>query len=79
MKITVCDICEQKYPDAKIKYKYRGKKWDRSFERWKRVELCQDCLDKIIAKTSSEYGGMKRQFITSEELNKEVDKIIKRG
>ena len=54
MRITVCDICKQKYPDAKIKYKYRGKKWDKRFEQWRRIELCQDCLDKMIKEKDGE-------------------------
>ncbi len=46
----VCDICKDNFPDAKIKYKYRAKKvWYSWYERgWDRIELCQDCLDKII-------------------------------
>lgn len=52
MKITmhVCDICKKNQPDAKIKYKYRAKKfWWQFYEGgWDKIELCQDCLDKII-------------------------------
>ena len=52
MKITmhVCDICKRNQPDAKIKYKYRAKKaWCLWYETgWDKIELCQDCLDKII-------------------------------
>ena len=52
MKITkhVCDICKHNQPDAKIKYKYRAKKaWCSWWENgWDKIELCQDCLDKII-------------------------------
>lgn len=51
MKIHVCDICKCNYPDAKIKYKYRAKKaWDLWYEcrGWEKIELCQDCLNKII-------------------------------
>lgn len=52
MKITmhVCDLCKRNQPDAKIKYKYRAKKaWSSWCDNgWDRIELCQDCLDKII-------------------------------
>lgn len=50
MKIHVCDICKCNYPDAKIKYKYRAKKaWCSWYEQgWDKIELCQDCLNKII-------------------------------
>ena len=46
----VCDICKRNQPDAKIKYKYRAKKdWYSWYEKgWNRIELCQDCLYKII-------------------------------
>lgn len=47
--IRVCDICEDKYPDAKIKYKYRAKQAYTDFygKSWHRIELCEDCLRKI--------------------------------
>lgn len=50
MIIHVCDICNQNQPDAKIKYKYRAEKaWHLWWEDgWEKIELCQDCLDKII-------------------------------
>ena len=54
MIMHVCDICKRNSPDAKIKYKYRAKKaWFFSFDIWSengwdRIELCKDCLDKII-------------------------------
>ena len=34
----------------KIKYKYKAKRKWRSWyeEGWERIELCQECLDKII-------------------------------
>lgn len=50
MIMRVCDICKHNPPDAKIKYKYRAKKaWYSWYERrWEKIELCQDCLDKII-------------------------------
>lgn len=51
MKIHVCDLCKKNEPDAKIKYKYRAKhswvSWGE--DGWDRIELCQECLDKIIA------------------------------
>jgi len=50
MRINVCDICKKNFPDLKIKYKYKAKKAWSSWgeEGWSRVELCQECLDKII-------------------------------
>jgi len=45
----MCDICKKNYPDVKIKYKYKAKKWSSwGEEGWSRIELCQECLDKII-------------------------------
>ena len=50
MKIHVCDICKKNKPDAKIKYKYRAnvKSFGVCGMKWYRIELCQECLDKII-------------------------------
>lgn len=51
MKINMCDICKKNYPDVKIKYKYKAKKWSMGcsgIECWNRIELCQECLDKIV-------------------------------
>lgn len=55
MNVRVCDICKKNYPDAKIKYKYRAKRfWCLWYEDgWERIEICQECLDKII-QTKSE-------------------------
>ena len=53
MKLEVCDLCRKNSPDAKIKYKYKAKKffnyvpWLES-GGWIKIELCQECLDKII-------------------------------
>ena len=48
--IHVCDICKKNTPNTRIKYKYKAKKFWYSWYNngWKRIELCQDCLDKII-------------------------------
>lgn len=56
MKMHVCDICKHNPPDAKIKYKYRAKEvWYSWTEKaWVRIELCQDCLDKIIEADKAE-------------------------
>lgn len=56
MILQVCDICKKNKPDAKIKYKYKAKHvrylW---FEcGWEKIELCQECLDKIIKAESEE-------------------------
>ena len=50
MIMHVCDICKRHQPDAKIKYKYRAKKaWYFGFDSgWDKIELCRECLDKII-------------------------------
>lgn len=52
----VCDICKSNKPDAKIKYKYRAKKaWYSWYESgWNKIELYQDCLDKIIEADKAE-------------------------
>lgn len=51
MKLQVCDLCKKNYPDAKIKYKYKAERhWISWYEHyWEKIELCQECLDKIIA------------------------------
>lgn len=61
IKKHVCDICKRNRPDAKIKYKYRAKKlcrlcWEYA---WIKIELCQDCIDKIIEADRAENGGKK--------------------
>ena len=56
MKMHVCDICKRNKADAKIKYKYRAiKAWYSFFGcGWDEIELCQDCLDKIIEADKAE-------------------------
>ena len=60
MKLQVCDICKKNDPDAKIKYKYRAKRFWWSWDEcgWEKIELCQECLDKII-KAESEVAKWK--------------------
>ena len=48
MRIEVCDLCKKNTPDAKIKYKYKAKRFWWLEGGWERIELCQECLDKII-------------------------------
>ena len=50
MKVNMCDICKKNYPDIKIKYKYKAKAWSSLGGEgcWNRIELCQECLDKIV-------------------------------
>jgi hypothetical protein len=50
MILRVCDICKKNDPDAKIKYKYKAKRfwWLGHEGGWEQIELCQECLDKII-------------------------------
>lgn len=56
MRLHVCDICKKNSPDAKIKYKYKAKRfWCLWWENgWEKIELCQECLDKIINAESEE-------------------------
>ena len=56
MKLHVCDLCKKNSPDAKIKYKYKAKRfWCLWYESgWEKIELCQECLDKIIKAESEE-------------------------
>lgn len=50
MYIHVCDICKKNSVDVKIKYKYKAKRFWESWHgyEWEKIELCQECLDKII-------------------------------
>ncbi len=50
IKMEVCDLCKKNSPDAKIKYKYRAKKhWCFGYEEgWKKIDLCEECLRKMI-------------------------------
>ena len=50
MKIHVCDLCKKNELDANIKYKYKAERrwWSWYGYEWDRIELCQECLDKII-------------------------------
>ena len=50
MIIKVCDLCKKNSPDAKIKYKYKAKlfQWSWYEGGWTKIELCQECLDKIV-------------------------------
>ena len=56
MNLHVCDLCKKNSPDAKIKYKYKAKHfWVSWYESgWTKMELCQECLDKIIKAESEE-------------------------
>lgn len=56
MILRVCDLCKKNNPDAKIKYKYRAKRfwWSWHEDEWEKIELCQECLDKIIKSESEE-------------------------
>lgn len=52
MYMHVCDLCKKKSPDAKIKYKYKAKKFfwcPVDSYGWVRIELCNECLENIIA------------------------------
>lgn len=54
MKVHVCDLCKKNYPDLKIKYKAK-RSWVLWYESgWDRIELCNECLDKIIKAKSEE-------------------------
>lgn len=56
MILQVCDICKKNKPDAKIKYKYKAKRfrWSWFEGGWEKIELCQECLDKIIKSESED-------------------------
>lgn len=56
MTLHVCGLCKKNSPDVKIKYKYKAKRfWYSWYEGgWERIELCQECLDKIIKEESEE-------------------------
>ena len=56
MNLRVCNLCKKNPPDAKIKYKYKAKLfWYSWYEGgWERIELCKECLDKIIKAESEE-------------------------
>lgn len=58
MKIRVCDLCGEESPDAKIKYKYKAKRyWCSWYESgWKKIELCNECLEKIIKAGETKNG-----------------------
>lgn len=58
MKIRVCDVCETNYPTTKIKYK--AKQLEQNIElwkAWKKIEICNDCLNKIINKEMLHNGN----------------------
>lgn len=50
MKVHICDLCNEKPPNANIKYKYRARRFScwGSDVQWERLELCEDCLNRII-------------------------------
>lgn len=50
--VHVCDVCLKNEPDAKLKYKYRAKALYRAWygNNWYRIELCDECMEKIIQK-----------------------------
>lgn len=58
-KVIFCDICKNRLigDSGDIRIKYRAKrKWYLWFESgWDRIDICADCLDRIIsAKEESE-------------------------
>ena len=55
----VCDLCGDSFPNAKIKYKYRAKRqwFDWMDSGWNRIELCEDCLTRIIE--AKKWGAKK--------------------
>lgn len=50
MEIQVCDLCKKNLPNTVIKYKYKAKcfRYWYVYDPWKKIELCEECLDKII-------------------------------
>lgn len=54
MKLEICDLCMKNSPDAKIKYQAKRFWWSWYKGGWKEIQLCQECLDKIIKAESEE-------------------------
>ena len=56
MVMRVCDVCQKELVRVKIKYKYKAKKFWMSYGScgWEKMELCNDCLNKIIRSKSKE-------------------------
>ena len=48
MEFHVCDLCKKNTPDVEIKYKAKRFCYWYVYDPWKKIELCQECLDKII-------------------------------
>ena len=45
----VCDICEHNPPTFKMNYKAEQlRRVDLGVSKWKKIELCNECLNKII-------------------------------
>ena len=63
MKIRICDLCRKNYPDAKIKYKAKKEIFSLCESHWVKIELCEECLDKIINATTKD----KMQKVEGEE------------
>jgi len=55
MVVRVCDICQKNYPRVHIKHNIKAKRFYVLTWGWDKIDVCQDCLDKIIkAKEESE-------------------------
>ena len=51
MKIQVCDLCRAElFKEGDVKIKYKAKRfWVSWYEAgWEHIDICQDCLKKII-------------------------------
>ena len=51
MKTVICDLCQQN--EAKYSFKVKRAEqipWDHSrFTRYKRIDICKDCAEKLFA------------------------------
>lgn len=60
MVVRVCDICQKNSPRVQIKYKCKAKRFYMlalDSYGWERIDICQDCLGKIIKAKEEEVDG----------------------
>lgn len=62
MRITVCDICGRTPLEVNmIQYKMKEK----AYRSWRRVDICEDCFDKIRTEMHKADTSTKADFTTS--------------
>lgn len=58
VKLVYCDICKEKIVgdegDVRIKYRAKRKWYSWWEEGWSRIDICADCLNKIISAKEEE-------------------------